>query len=1054
MEPMVSGRRGSAVVCAVMLLAMLCRGAVAAVPVAVHVVNTDLKPLIRAGAQSPVQFAVLVPNKASTATDGTWIVANGRATWRYAVQVPTAVSLSFHAVSSSLPASATLVVNGVRTVSSYRASDLHRSELWSRIYPGDALQLTLTVNAAERAKVALNIVSLQAGYRSLGPGVKDHPYYAQLKEQQAGSGNAACVTNYECEVTAANTPPGQATLALIIGDLYQCSGSLINDVPQDNTPYVLTARHCETGQLGGGNPGAASTVVVYWDATTPCGDALGSIYDSGIPTQTGAQTVVEQQDAWLIKLDANPAVSDAQFSGFDASGGAVQGGYTIHHAEGYDKQFAEWYGQAYAEQASGVLGVSYVSNFWETVNQLGNVGPGASGSGLFDQNNHLVGSLSLGRTTSDPSGYGACPITPLTAPNGSNGVADFTALASVWSSTADTTSSTGTTTLKSVLDPANTGTLVVTSIPIESLSFTAGPPVISEGEAAQLNWSAPGATQCTAGGGLAGDGWTGTLAASGSESVTESTSAEVTYTLSCSYPGGRTATASATVDWLGPTPVVLLTGPYAVWTTRPALLSWSSNVSPCSLTGGGLSLSNLPGVGTTTTTQATATDVTYTVTCGPADNQGSHSVNVMYVTPSVILEPTGTDRILGQTFELAWLAYADACTPSGGAPNDGWSNNSFNATNAPTSRFAPDVTTLGTYTYTLTCSSGPISVAQSVTVTFEQDAPYTTSSLGASSVTYSDSPADSVTLSWNSNISTCIINTSPNIPYSLSDPLMIPYQAQGSAVLSPPEPGTYTVSVTCAIPGNTPTKVTSTPQTLTVLPPPAPTETLSITPASVIQGQQFNVSWSSTNASYCQASGGVPESGWDTNGAFADPATGTFSYAPGGPGQTGQFTFVLTCESIASGVPATSTQAQLTVEALTDSLTISPSSVTAGQPFTIAWTSNGASGCSASGGGANGTEWSGTLATAGSAKQTATTAGTYTYTVTCMANGFTSQAQTMVSVSAASSSGGSSSSSSGGKGGGGDLGFLELAALAGLLAWQRVRTPRRALCGYFARQLA
>ncbi|MFZ0008260.1 MAG: hypothetical protein WAK94_08505, partial [Steroidobacteraceae bacterium] len=217
---------------------------------------------------------------------------------------------------------------------------------------------------------------------------------------------------------------------------------------------------------------------------------------------------------------------------------------------------------------------------------------------------------------------------------------------------------------------------------------------------------------------------------------------------------------------------------------------------------------------------------------------------------------------------------------------------------------------------------------------------------------------------------------------------------------------------------------------------------------------QFNVSWSSTNASYCQASGGVPESGWDTNGAFADPATGTFSYAPGGPGQTGQFTFVLTCESIASGVPATSTQAQLTVEALTDSLTISPSSVTAGQPFTIAWTSNGASGCSASGGGANGTEWSGTLATAGSAKQTATTAGTYTYTVTCMANGFTSQAQTMVSVSAASSSGGSSSSSSGGKGGGGDLGFLELAALAGLLAWQRVRTPRRALCGYFARQLA
>ena len=385
MEPMVSGHRARVISAAAILLAAICGAANAAVPVAVRVVRTDLKPLIRAAAQSPDQFAVLVPSKASTVTDGAWTVANGRATWRYAVQVPTAVSMSFHAVESALPPSATLVVSGVRTTSSYRARDLHRSELWSRIYPGDALQLTLTVNTADRAKVALNIVSVQAGYRSLGPGVKDHPYYAQLKEQQAASGNAACVTNYECEVTAANTPPGQATVALIIGNLYQCSGSLINDVPQDNTPYVLTARHCETGQLGGGNPGAASTVVVYWDATTPCGDVLGSIYDSGIPTQTGAQTLVEQQDAWLIELDANPAVSDAQFSGFDASGGAVQGGYTIHHAEGYDKQFAEWYGQAYAVQASGVLGVSYVSNFWETVNQLGNVGPGASGSGLFDQ---------------------------------------------------------------------------------------------------------------------------------------------------------------------------------------------------------------------------------------------------------------------------------------------------------------------------------------------------------------------------------------------------------------------------------------------------------------------------------------------------------------------------------------------------------------------------------------------------------------------------------------------------------------------------------------------
>ena len=53
--------------------------------------------------------------------------------------------------------------------------------------------------------------------------------------------------------------------------------------------------------------------------------------------------MVEQQDAWLIRLDESPVVTDAQFAGLDASGGTIQGGYTIHHALGYDKQYTTWY---------------------------------------------------------------------------------------------------------------------------------------------------------------------------------------------------------------------------------------------------------------------------------------------------------------------------------------------------------------------------------------------------------------------------------------------------------------------------------------------------------------------------------------------------------------------------------------------------------------------------------------------------------------------------------------------------------------------------------------
>ena len=165
---------------------------------------------------------------------------------------------------------------------------------------------------------------------------------------------------------------------LIVIEVTQCSGTLLNNVTGDNTPYVLAAHHCENGVPGGGAPENAASLVVYWDATSACGADLGSIYDPGVAAQMGATTVVEQQDAWLVQLNSSPVVGDAQFAGFDASGAAVQGGYTVHHALGYNKQFTQWFGQAYPTQEDHVLGTGYLSHFLETVNQLGNIGPGAS----------------------------------------------------------------------------------------------------------------------------------------------------------------------------------------------------------------------------------------------------------------------------------------------------------------------------------------------------------------------------------------------------------------------------------------------------------------------------------------------------------------------------------------------------------------------------------------------------------------------------------------------------------------------------------------------------
>jgi len=955
---------------------------------------------------------------------GNWSVEGAQATWRYAVAVPTAVSLSFHAVRISLPDSAVLVVRGAKTTTTYGARDVHRGELWSRIHPGDALELALTVAAADQTKVAFALVSLQAGYRSLGPGVEDHPYYRQLKVQQAAAtGDTACITNYECQVTSNNAPAAAATVGLVTGNQFQCTGALINDVPHDNTPYVLTARHCENGVLGGGNPGAASATTVYWDATTSCGSSLGSLYDPGIPTQTGAQTVIEQQDAWLIQLDVNPVVADAQFAGFDASGGVVQGGYTIQHAEGNDKQFTAWNGPAFALQQSNVLNVTYVSNFWETVNAIGNIGPGASGSGLFDQNNHLVGTLALGRQTSDPSGYGSCPVANPPNPNGSNGVADFTSLAAVWNSTADTTSSTGANTLKSTLDPANTGTRVVPSMAVAPINFAASPTFLDAGQTAQLSWNVPNASQCTAGGGAVGDGWSGTLPATGTKSVTESAGLTLSYKLTCALTTGGRVSSSVTINWYGPVPFVQVYLPRPiVWTTRPAAVTWSSNVAPCSVSGGGLSQSGLPSSGSITTTQNSPADVTYQVSCGSGPTAASGTATLSYIAPSLLLLANASDRRLGETFQLGWLTYADTCTPSGGAPNDGWATNSFIDTEQT---FTPRVSAVGTYTYSLSCSSGSLSVAQSVTVTFENNAAYVTASVSPSTTTFSNSPADYVTVNWASNLSTCGVHAPSSWPV-LGPPSPFPNltwdAVDGTEIFGPTASGTYTFSVICS-PVLSAATVSSPPLTVTIRPPPPPTATISISPASVLIGQNFTITWSSTNAASCDETGGATTPGglWGIGTTPSGTQTANVSFA-------NSWTLGITCRSFDINTSTTaSAQANLTVAALAATLTSSAPSIVNGQSFTLTWISNDPTGCTASGGGATGTPWTGPLAASGTTTQLATTTGSFVYQIDCSAYGQSVTQMVSVAVNPASNSSGGS-----GGGGGGAIGVLELALLAAL----------------------
>jgi hypothetical protein len=408
------------------------------------------------------------------------------------------------------------------------------------------------------------------------------------------------------------------------------------------------------------------------------------------------------------------------------------------------------------------------------------------------------------------------------------------------------------------------------------------------------------------------------------------------------------------------------------------------------------------------------------------------------------------DRLSGQPLWLYWASYAESCIPSGGAPDDGWINNAL----GPASQFNPQVTVLGTYTYTLSCSAGPNTVTESVTVTVENNAPYTTASVNPTTVTFSDTPSDYLSISWKSNLNSCTINSTPNglIGESSTYPLL-PSGAsdvEDTAIYSPSAPGTYLITVTCnpqwgAIQG----AVSAAPITVTVLPPPPPSVTISSTPPTVALAQNFTLTWSSTNADNCTTTGDGGPIGVIWNTALA-----TSGSQVEGAMFSGQATLGITCQSIDPNQGSASAQTTVTVGAAlaapTAMLSVSPITVTNGQSYTLTWSSSNASNCSASGGGANGSPWTSSIGTSGSSSQTASVEGSFTYTLVCTSGGGTSvQSQAILTVVAASST-----SPSGGKSGGGGGAFdtYELILLTLLLTWQWCRTGNQNVAGVNGRR--
>jgi lysyl endopeptidase len=949
------------------VLMSLCALAHAASTVETYQVN--LNPLIDKAMHRPTQFAVGVARRVNSETSGRWQFNSGDAVWDYSIRIPTAVSMGFHASRLLLPSDGTVTVSGGGQSFKYHARDLHRAEFWSQTVKGDQIAIHVTVPARKRHQTLMEIAEFQAGYKSLVPGMADNAHYKSMRAHTSAA-SADCVQNYACNVTASNQNAANASVALVISNQFECSGTILNDVPQDGAPYVLTARHCENGEPGGGNPGAASSVQVYWGSVTACGQSLVSIFDSYAQVQSGGTTVVEQQDEWLIRLDTLPTYAGVYYAGWDASGAALNGGYSIDYSSAETQQYVTWAGDAITETLSAqTLGVAFSSTYWGVVNSLGSVDYGASGSALFNGNNAVVGSASRAVVSQ-------CPVTPPPTPSTNSVVALYNQLASTWSSTADTSSTTGSTTIASTLDPANTGTLTLGGV--SGVPVTASIQVSQESQQVnadiQLQFQGSLGAVCTATGGVAGDGWSGTLNAypSGSVQVAETASGTVTYGITC-VNGTRSQSAHVSVTWSLAAPVLTFFDEQYVDGLYPGVvntLAWRSNQSSCLPTGGAAGdgwSGTLAGSGQADVTENLPGTYVYTLTCGTGSQAISQSLTVKLAAPTASITLTDLSGLLyGQTISLLWSG-TGGCTASGGGAGDGWAGALTGTSNAVyLAEQSP-----GTYVYTITCGPAAVAAVAQATYTFTSGAP--AASLTASQPTEQINLAVQTIpdlLTWTSNVWPCgITYTGPANGTDLSG-----FPSQGSDTNPQEIAGLYTYTLACGLAGS---QTTST-ATIQWTQQPSPYATL-----STESGNEFPLSggylmWT-TNVMPCIGSGGAPGDGWNGQQLYYDGPLGrsaqliTESVA-------GTYTFTITC-----GVGTVATASVIAVYNNDGGsvLTLAPgtSQTVNGQPTYLTW--NSAVGPCTGYGGSSSDGWNGSHPQKGSSSVVENVGADYTLSLVC-----------------------------------------------------------------------
>ncbi|MBK3519208.1 trypsin-like peptidase domain-containing protein [Carboxylicivirga marina] len=353
-------------------------------------------PSVRKNPKQPLRFAEPIYTNFTPQNSGIWESdVNGFNVWRLAIKSEGALSLNLIFDKFYLSDNDKLFVydpERTQVLGAFTKQNNKPSKIFA-VAPvaGDELIIELQTKRPIDSNHEIQLSAVNHDFLGV------HGY---LKRKSDFGDSGSCNIDASCE-DVCSEEVRRAVCKIITDGVYLCSGTMVNSSDTESKPMFLTAGHCATNGSGTLFDYTAQTIIFFFNYESPSCDPI--INGTDAQTVSGAELLayVENMDFALLRLAEMPQESYRPYlAGWTTQAAISESVFSVHHPQGDVKKIAISKGApanaTYAASSYG--GVRFLEDVhWHIAEwDRGVTEGGSSGSGLFTEDQLLIGNLSGG----------------------------------------------------------------------------------------------------------------------------------------------------------------------------------------------------------------------------------------------------------------------------------------------------------------------------------------------------------------------------------------------------------------------------------------------------------------------------------------------------------------------------------------------------------------------------------------------------------------------------------------------------------------------------------